>query len=218
MKMKVKRTYVIGLLLLLAAGLAIGGTLAFMTDAEAKVNVFVVGNVNIKLNEDFIDRSKLMPGIKVDKKVTIENTGRYDAWVWFTYAVPADMDAALEIEMGEAPWLSRFLVKENVAVEEGSDKLYNVYGALYKEKLAPGAETNPSMLSVALSGKVNIQNGQYVLYEDGVYKELPTDSLREVKVIVSGYAIQVDGFESVEEGYAAYHEQWEIEQDVPPVG
>lgn len=85
--MKLNRTLVLCLSIVLAASMALGGTLAFLTDTESKVNEFTVGDVDIELKEDFPEQ-KLTPGVKLKKEVTIENTGSNDAYVWFTYALP----------------------------------------------------------------------------------------------------------------------------------
>lgn len=203
--MRSKRTWILSLCILLAASLAISGTLAFLTDTETEVNVFTMGNVDIELNEEFEQESALNPGIKVDKVATIENVGANAAWVWFTYAVPADVDPALIVELGNTPWQDKFLVEENKEID---GVLYNVYGLLYDNMLQPGAETTPGMLSVTLSGNVDFQDGKYVLVQNGQITELTAGSLDQVKVILSAYAIQTDGFDTVEEGYDAYNAQW----------
>lgn len=87
--MKLNRTLVLCLSIVLAASMALGGTLAFLTDTESKVNEFTVGEVDITLDETFVQGSKLTPGQKVQKEVYIKNDGTNDAYVWFTYALPS---------------------------------------------------------------------------------------------------------------------------------
>lgn len=72
----------------LVAVLAITGTIAYLTDRDSEVNTFTVGDVAIDLIEDFEQGAELVPGVKIEKGVTIENVGNNDAWVWYTYAVP----------------------------------------------------------------------------------------------------------------------------------
>lgn len=83
-----KKTLTMILSLVLVAALSIAGTVAYLTDRDGKVNVFTMGDVDIELNEEFEQGSELLPGVDVNKDVTITNTGDNDAWVWFTYAVP----------------------------------------------------------------------------------------------------------------------------------
>lgn len=87
--MKLNRTLVLCLSIVLAASMALGGTLAFLTDTESRVNEFTVGEVDITLEETFEQGSKLTPGQKVQKEVYIKNDGTNDAYVWFTYALPS---------------------------------------------------------------------------------------------------------------------------------
>lgn len=97
----------LALSLSMVAILAVGGTLAYFTDTDAKVNTFKVGNVDITLNEDFGDNDPSTPEelnpttgknedgtIKnaVTKKVTVENTGSKDAYVRVHIAIPQILD------------------------------------------------------------------------------------------------------------------------------
>lgn len=98
--MKLNRTLVLCLSIVLAASMALGGTLAFLTDTESKVNTFTVGEVDIELKENF-PVNKLTPGVKLQKEVTIKNIGENPAYVWFTYALPViannDTDASQNV-------------------------------------------------------------------------------------------------------------------------
>lgn len=97
----------LALSLSMVAILAVGGTLAYFTDSDAKVNTFKVGNVDIQLNEDFGDNDPSTPEelnpttgknedgtIKnaVTKKVTVENTGSKPAYVRVHIAIPQILD------------------------------------------------------------------------------------------------------------------------------
>ena len=78
------------------AVVAIGGaTLAYFTDTDAKTNTFTVGKVDITLNETFDENNaKLMPGVDVNKDVSIQlNAGSSDAYVWYLWKIPADLDS-----------------------------------------------------------------------------------------------------------------------------
>ena len=78
------------------AVVAIGGaTLAYFTDTDDATNTFTVGKVDITLNETFDkNNAKLMPGVDVNKDVSITlNEGSSDAYVWYLWKIPADLDS-----------------------------------------------------------------------------------------------------------------------------
>ena len=75
----------------LIACMVAGGSLAYLTDRDSEANVFTVGDVKIDLNETFPD-DELIPGKKLQKEATITNTGKNNAYVWMTIAVPATLD------------------------------------------------------------------------------------------------------------------------------
>ena len=65
--MNKRKLLLVALSLCMVAILAMGGTLAYLTDTDAKTNVFTVGNVNIEQNEkdregnDYVNNQKLFP-------------------------------------------------------------------------------------------------------------------------------------------------------------
>ena len=72
----------------------VGGTLAYFTDTDAETNVFTTGNVSIDLIEVFdAENAKLMPGIDIQKEVTVQNTGSETAYVRVHVAFPAILDS-----------------------------------------------------------------------------------------------------------------------------
>lgn len=89
-----KKIIALALVAALGASAAIGGTLAYFTDTDAKTNEFVVGNVNINLIEDFDeDAAKdLLPGRDIEKLVAVQNTGVNDAYVRVHIAIPQALD------------------------------------------------------------------------------------------------------------------------------
>ena len=75
----------------------VGGTLAYFTDTDAETNVFTTGNVAIDLIEVFdADTAKLMPGIDIQKEVTVKNTGSENAYVRVHIAYPSILDSGSE--------------------------------------------------------------------------------------------------------------------------
>ena len=83
--------------------IAVGGTLAWFNDTDEVTNVFTVGSVDIEQKEVFDeDAAQLLPVVGTDptvatdnyieKKVTVANVGRNDAYVQTYVAVPAVLD------------------------------------------------------------------------------------------------------------------------------
>ena len=87
-----KRILALLLVVALTMTIAVGGTLAYLTDRDSETNVFTVGNVSIDLTEDFEQGATLTPGVTIEKKPVITNTGKNDAWVWLTFSVPSALD------------------------------------------------------------------------------------------------------------------------------
>lgn len=88
-----KKILSIALVVAMVAVIA-AGSLAYFTDKDSAENKFTVGNVDIKLNETFEQNSKLLPGIDVNKDVTITlKEGSSDAYVWYLWKIPADLDS-----------------------------------------------------------------------------------------------------------------------------
>ena len=84
--------------LCMIAILAIGGTLAYFTDTDSETNTFTVGNVKIDLKEIFDENNAVLrPGSqttnKIEKKVWIKNTGSENAYVWYEWYIPTELDS-----------------------------------------------------------------------------------------------------------------------------
>lgn len=94
--MNKRKIFTLALTIAMVAILAIGGSLAYLTDNDAETNVFTVGNVKIDLTENFTQDAKLMPGSKtqnnVAKEVFVTNTGTEDAYVRVFLALPTILD------------------------------------------------------------------------------------------------------------------------------
>ena len=99
-----KKIVLIGAAIALIAILAVGGSLAYFMDTDDVTNVFTVGSVDIEQNEEFVQESQLLPVVGTDptkaddnyiqKKVTVENKGKNDAYVQTLVAVPSCLDTA----------------------------------------------------------------------------------------------------------------------------
>ena len=87
-----KKLLAAGMVAALATTAVVGGTLAYFTDADAETNTFTIGNIDIDLEEDFVQESQLLPGKDVNKDAWIINEGTNDAWVWAEVLIPSALD------------------------------------------------------------------------------------------------------------------------------
>lgn len=199
-----KKTLILCLCVVAALVVGLSTTLAYLTDTDTRVNTFTVGNVDITVEEDFEDGAPLYPGIETNKDALITNTGANDAWVWMTVAVPADVDEYVDLvwASGVQPLSDEGEIKTG---EDGNE--YVVYTVLVPEVLASGDSTGKILDAVELDESVDYQDGQYVSVVGGVVTPIE-DDLSELDVIVTGYAMQTEGFDTVEEAYEAYGVQW----------
>ena len=117
-----KKILVLALSLAMVAILAVGGSLAYLTDNKSATNTFTVGNVKIELIEQergenglqtFTQNKKLYPIVGsaqgeqdeynmpvaknyVDKMVTIKNSGSEKAYIRAYFALPTALDDGYE--------------------------------------------------------------------------------------------------------------------------
>ena len=195
------------LVVALTATLAIGGTLAYLTDRDSEANVFTVGDVNIDLNEDFNQGSALIPGVIVEKKPTVTNLGPNEAYVWTTVAVPAELASVIEFGGMGAGWEAGTKAPNTTKID-GMD--YTLYTILHTDALGVGAQTDVLFSKVALNQNVDIDpNGNWFTVTDGTAIDLGWNNADGSPVIyVSAYAIQTEGFADVNAAYTAYNTQW----------
>lgn len=213
------------LVLVMVAAASIGITVAYLTDRDAKANVFTIGDVSIKLNESFKQGASLVPGVKIEKKPTIENTGINDAWVWATVAIPSALDTANDasknivhfnyskesVAAGLWTWTDAngdWMIEETLI----NGIKYNVYTVLYQTALSHGDSTEePVITQVYLDTHMDIDpDGNMCWVENGT-PEKPVWNVKENAfpvIYVSAYAIQKETFNTVQEAYAAYQNQW----------
>ena len=220
------------LVVVLTATLAVGGTLAYLTDRDSKVNVFTVGDVSIKLEEDFDQGATLIPGVNIDKKPTITNIGKNDAWVWAEIAVPHELNStssaakniihfnmsAESVADGQWNWWDgagysegAYMIKEKVDIK-GDGVLYDVYTVQYETALKPGETTaHPVIYKVYLDPHVDIDpEGNWAWVENGTVTPVVWNSNTNGNpvIYVSAYAVQKEGFNTVYDAYKAYQAQW----------
>lgn len=93
-----KKLVAISLVVAMLAVAVIGGSLAYFTDTDEETNTFTIGNVAIDLCETFDEQNAVLrPGSqstnKIEKKVWIENTGSENAYVWYEWYIPSELDS-----------------------------------------------------------------------------------------------------------------------------
>lgn len=229
------------------AVVAIGGaTLAYFTDTDEATNTFTAGGVKIELIEqqvnedgteleDFEQDQVLMPivgsaqGAKdqfgqpvaanyVDKIVTIQNTGKSDAYVRAYFAIPSALDDGYETFNAGANVLHFNFGNEDGASTYGvqwiwkhGDKwnyfettidgvAYNVYYADYYQTLAAGATTEQFVSGVYLDKSFNQQDGKYYAFGEEIDLSglISDDGELTVKCPVKAVAVQAAGFDTVD--------------------
>lgn len=207
--MKNKKVLAFVIAIALVAAITIGGTLAYLTDRDAEVNVFTVGNVEIEVEENFNQGEELMPGVSVTKEVTIKNTGASEAWIWYCYAVPVlpnnlgDMIEVNHESLG-ADWVE--LRTPYTMTIEG--ETYNVYTVGWNAVVAPDASTGMGMTKVTLNQWIdfNVNDGNwYHVYGGNTTQVMDVDNAR---VYVTGYAIQAAGIDTLTDAYYLFNQQW----------
>ena len=93
-----KKLTAIFLCVALVAIAIVGASLAYFTDKDEATNTFTMGNVKIDLQETFDPQTAVLrPGSqttnKIEKKVWIENTGSENAYVWYEWYIPSELDS-----------------------------------------------------------------------------------------------------------------------------
>ena len=99
----------------------------------------------------------------------------------------------------------------NCYEEEINGEDYNTYVLLYNKALTPGEETLPSVYQLFLDQRVDVDpEGNMYFVEKGEVTALDWNINEDGAPIiyVAAYAIQKEGFATVEEAYKAYGDQW----------
>ena len=204
--MNFKKIITVLLVMALTATAAVGGTLAYLTDRDSEANVFTVGDVDITLNDDFVQNSELMPGKDINKDVSITNEGPEAAYVWYTYAVPAALDGKLELTFEENDAWDH--TKGNIGSVTVDDVVYNVYAVIHKEILPANETTDVSLSGVKLDSSVDITpEGDVYTVVDGATTSLGWNVLETENpiIFVNAFGIQTQG---ITDAYAAFESQW----------
>lgn len=245
-----KKLTAIFLCVALVAIAIVGASLAYFTDTDEKTNTFTAGGVAIDLIEqergenglqNFTQNKVLMPivgsaqGEKdeygqpvaanyVDKMVTIENTGKSDAYVRAYFAIPSALDDGYEtfnaganilhfnfgnkvvdgnvISTYDVEWNWKHDGKWNYFETTIDNVAYNVYYADYYQPLAAKATTEQFVSGVYLDSNVNMNaEGNYI---DPRFPNADLSILKgTVSCPVMAVAVQADGFKTVDAAITA---------------
>lgn len=226
--MKLNRKWLMVIALVMSLTMVTAGTLAYLTDRDTEVNVFTMGDVDIELDEKFEQDSELIPGVDIEKEAIIKNVGKNDAWVWLSvllpyemgpHTAPDNMSASNNVVHWNYPGEngSKMTIKFNstpVEVDtdgDGAAEKYYTTVMLWNEILEAGDATDIMMNKVYMDKHVDITpEGDLYWVEGGETTDLNwnINDNGNPKIIVSAYAIQTEGFETAEEAYKAYTEQW----------
>ncbi len=237
----------------------VGASLAYFTDTDNATNTFTVGNVAIALIEqerdgqgglqEFTQDQVLMPivgsaqGEKdelgqpiaenyIDKIVTIENTGKSDAYIRAYFAIPAALDDGydtfnaglntLHFNFGNKDgastygnqWNWKHGSKWNYFETTMDGVAYNVYFADYYQALPAGATTEQFVSGVYLDKSFDMQDGKYYAFGEEIDLSglIGQDGELTVKCPVFAVACQAEGFDSaaaaVEAAFGAQYNPW----------
>ena len=182
MKKKLAATLSVVLIL----GLAVLGILAYLTDTDSDVNVMELGNVDITQYEKdangnvFEQDQPLYPNTSVDKVVTVENTGKSDAFVrtWFAFEAPMTHITPA--------WAPGVVPPTDYTEVEIDGQKFMVCCVTYSEALKKG-EVVGSLVSVAMS-KDATNEDMVALGDD-----------QEYKILVYSQAVQTEGFKTAQD-------------------
>ena len=161
----------------------VGASLAYFTDTDNAKNTFTVGNVKIDLIEqektnegpkDFTQDKTLVPGKSndgnaVSKIVTVENTGKNDAWVWVELRIP------------------KYLVSSEYPTNESKNALHwNSYGC-FNVEYNSGNYWRLATSDGIVDADHKVTNPKMVAVEDGLwydYKYVGTETIGEIEYVV----------------------------------
>ena len=177
----IKKIVALVLAMVLVAGLSVAGTVAYLTDRDAKTNVFTVGNVDISLNEAFGQGAALIPGVEI--------TAANKTWNVFD-------------SLGE---------DQNVYQETIDGVFLQHYILLYNKALTKGETTLPSLFKVYLDAQIDIDpEGEMYRVVGGTATKVNWNIKTNGNPLIhiAAYGIQKDNFADVKTAYAAYNTQW----------
>lgn len=229
-----KKVLTVALVMALIA-IMVSGTLAYFTDSDEVTNTFTIGSVEIEIHENgaLVEGETLtMPDMLIpvvgpnpevttdnygQKQVTVENTGKNDAYVQVFVAVPKVLDDAGVLKlMKNYPdsesynWVGGDTVVGTMTDADGI--ACNIYKFAYSKLLAVGATTDSEAieyvyltsatdLNVIRDAQGNV-TAAYLVDANGT--ELSDINVVDgIPVYVYAQAIQAEGFSDYDQALTA---------------
>ncbi|MBQ9110397.1 MAG: hypothetical protein IJY06_03380 [Oscillospiraceae bacterium] len=206
--MNIKKTLVAVASYALVGAVAVGGTLAYLSDRGTSTSAYTFGEIEIELIETYKQGAQLLPGVNIQKEVSIKNTGENDAWVWYTYAVPKANQDYLQVNI---PQNTGWTTEKTPAEQIINGEECNVYVVYHEKMIQSGEETGLGMSSVTLDYRIdyNKNDGKFYLVENGKVTPISNFDPTDYKVYVTAYGIQdTDSINDVQGAYKTFMEQW----------
>ena len=141
----------------------------------------------------------------IDKIVRVSNTGKSQAYVRAFIAIPSSIDAitlngGLHLSLGESESWEE-LKSEGTATINGIE--YNVYSRINSEVVESWTTTSPAYCGIYLDKDVDAdENGNLIINGNAVGRSTYTVE-GKVVIPVFAQAIQVAGFDTADEAFAA---------------
>lgn len=175
----------------LAGVIAIGGVMAYFTDADTATNTFTVGKVSIDLQEpDWVPPTDIVPEQEFAKDPQIKNDGINDAYVFVKVTVPyanvvtanddGTKNAAADTEL--------FNYDVKAGWVELTDKMVKDEDAKTVTHLYAYATGNPAAMTAVASGVTTDSIFDYIQFANIVEDQNIEGTTLDV--VVDGYAIQ----------------------------
>lgn len=212
-----KKILVLSIVIILLTTAVVGGSLAWFTDSDTDVNTFTVGSVDIVQHEQFNPNQAILmpvtsdtPSVEanyIEKKVTVENIGKNDAYIQTFVAVPKVLDDAGVLKIWDASCQTNGWTKDAAALGTATigTQVYNVYRYRYNSKLLVGSErTAPCLEYVYIDKKADVkgyddnQNGTtdraHFVNANGTEITAFDIKTHSLDVYVVTQAVQAEGF------------------------
>lgn len=216
--MKKKLTVIAAAVAIIA--IVVGGTLAYFNDTDEVTNVFTIGSVDIEQKEVFDEETAQLLPVKgtdpavatdnyIEKKVTVSNVGKNDAYVQTYVAVPAVLDnnGILKLydgELEDKDWTKidgdtategMQPVATNVPIKEET-LLYNVYLYRYNNVLPVGTgnETPACLEYVYIDSSIDVNTYDLIDAEGNP----GTDGVKDTAYFVLTNGTEIEDFNAAE--------------------
>ena len=232
--MNKRKILTLALSICMIAILAIGGSLAYLTDKDNETNVFTVGNVDIDLIEsqyypqvdidktldDVVADSKtynaeggyldvngenMVPGRWVRKAPYVINTGKNAAYVRIRVEFSADIDEVTEIMFNS----TEITNNEEIIMETGTKEDGTVWGVFtFVDPIQPSTVDGTESDNMTTFAPI----WQFKIKDDLDNAELAKVQNVQNSIMVYAEAIQAEGFDDYKEAFAAYDAQMAAKQ------